>query len=124
MVGQCFYYQTPPTGDHLFIVVAPSAEQNDWFLCVNITTKTSGSETTCELSRGEHPSLTAETSVVAYAWAREFPKTLIERHVAQQRLDAFKGSVLLKIQQAALLGTSRLPRKFQSAITKYLRGPV
>ena len=37
MVGSCFYYDTFPKGQHLFVVLAPSLEQEDWFLCVNIT---------------------------------------------------------------------------------------
>ncbi len=121
MIGQCFYHPTPPTGEHLYVVVAPSIEESAWFLCVNVTTKKGGSETTCELLRGEHPCLIEEISVVAYAWAREFPKQVIERNIARQKLDPFENPLLLKIQQSALSPTSRLRKKFQAAIVEFLR---
>jgi hypothetical protein len=59
--------------------------------------------------------------VVAYAWAREFPRRLIERHTASQKLATFENLILSKIQQAALLPTSRLKKRFQPAIVEYLK---
>lgn len=118
MVGKCFYHDTPPHGPHLFVVLAPSLETNGWFICVNITTKRERSDTTCEVFRGEHECLTEDVSVVMYAWAKEFPPALINR--SAQGVPDIATPVLLKIQQASLVQTSRMKKGFQKAIRAYL----
>jgi hypothetical protein len=120
MIGNCFYYQTPPRGAHLFVVVAPSLEQPGWFVCVNITTLRPGSDTSCQLLQGEHQELAAPVSVVLYAETRELPPPLISRSMQEQNLPKMSDLVLLRIQQSALQDDSRMKKKFQRAIQEYL----
>jgi hypothetical protein len=68
MTGNCFFFDTPPNGAHLFVVVAPSDANPGRYICVNITAKDEASDTTCELAQSEHSALTKPTSIVAYAW--------------------------------------------------------
>ena len=121
MIGNCFYYQTPPKGDHLFVVLAPSLEQKGWFVCVNITTKRQGADSSCELFQGEHQELTSPVSVVVYGQAREFPAPFILRLMQDQRLPQVSSDLLSRIQQAALGEVSRMKKKFQNAIREHLR---
>lgn len=120
-VGDCFYFPTPPQEDHLFVVIAPALDAADEFLCVNITTKRGGREGTCEISRGEHSELKEETSVVAYGWARQLPRSLIEKNIARQKLRPFSEDLVKRIQRNALSPSSRLPKKFQATIRQYMR---
>jgi hypothetical protein len=121
MVGQCFYYQTPPKGRHLFVVLAPDLENKGWFVCANISTKKEdNSDTTCELYQGEHQTLTSPVSVVVYAEARSMPPPLITRLMQQQKLPPFEGELLLRIQRAPLSETSRLKKGFKRAIERHL----
>lgn len=122
MIGKCFYYDTPPIGQHLFVVLAPSVEQKGWFVCVNITTRRTGSDTTCELYNGDHPNLTEPVSVVVYGQARELPLPLIERCLREQSLPSMSTNVLLRIQQGALVKSSRMKKKLQDSIRKHLDG--
>lgn len=115
MVGECFIYDTPPNGAHLFVVIAPGSRP-DYFLAVNVTTNREGCEQTCLLAKGEHAFLTADVSAVMYARAREFPKAIILRS-AQPPMPA---GPLLRIQQAALSPTSRLPKGAQRLIQQWL----
>ena len=121
MIGNCFYYQTPPRGEHLFVVVAPSLEKPGWFVCVNITTFRPDSDTSCQLLQGEHQEFVAPVSVVVYAEARELPPPLISRSMREQNLPKMSDPVLLRIQQSALRDDSRMKKKFQRAIQEYLK---
>jgi len=123
MIGQCFYYETPPNDRHLFVVLAPSLEQKGWFVCANITTKKEGSEntdTTCELYQDTHPTLKSPISIVLYREAREMPLPLIQRLTREQNLPPFEGELLLRIQQSPLSDTSRLKKGFKKAIQQHL----
>jgi hypothetical protein len=125
MIGQCFYYDTPPKGEHLFVVLAPSLERKGWFLCANLTTKKDDSEntdTTCELYRGQHQELTAPVSIVVYREAREMPLPLIQRETQRQGLPKFEGALLLRIQTSPLTDASRLKKGFRKTIQKFLGG--
>jgi hypothetical protein len=121
MIGECFYYDTFPNDEHLFVVIAPSLTEENWFLCVNITTKREGSDTTCEICKGEHPNLTKPVSVVDYGRARELPLALIERLTKLQQLPKVGDDLLLKMQMAPLGETSRLKNAFKKALVAHLR---
>jgi len=120
MVGECFYYETFPNDEHLFVVVAPILNKEGWFLCVNITTKRDGSDTTCEVHQHEHPNLSKPVSVVVYSQARELPIALIKRLTGEQQLPKMSDALLLRIQQAPLTDYSRLKKSFKNAIATYL----
>lgn len=120
MVGQSFFYDTPPHGEHLFVVLAPSLEQAGWFICVNISTLRVGSDTTCELLAGEHERLTSPVSVVIYAAARELPPALIARSCQRQALAPFDPALLARVQNAALSAGSRMKKGFQKAVRAWL----
>jgi hypothetical protein len=121
MVGSCFYYDTFPKGQHLFVVLAPCPEQQDWYVCVNITTKRVGSDLTCEILKGEHPNLSSPVSVVVYSEARESPARLIDRQKKQQQIPDVSAALLLKIQKSPLTEDSRLKKKYKRYIEEYLR---
>lgn len=120
MVGQCFFYDTPPHGEHLFVVLAPSLEQAGWFICANISTLRTGSDLTCKLMAGEHGCLTNPVSIVIYAEARELPLALIERCCQRQALEPFAPALLARIQNGALSGGSRMKKGFQKAVRAQL----
>ena len=119
MVGQCFFYDTPPNGEHLFVILADSLT-SEGFICVNITEKHDESDATCELFQGEHPNLTKPVSVVGYGFARELPLRLIQRLIARQSLPSMKPDILKRIQNAALCDESRMKKGFQEAIQAQL----
>jgi hypothetical protein len=121
MVGKCFYYDTFPNDEHLFVVVSPSLNREGWFLCVNITTKRDGSDTTCEVYQNEHPNLPKPVSVVVYGQARELPIALIQRLTETQQVPKMSDALLLRIQQAPLTDYSRLKKAFKNAIVAYLK---
>jgi hypothetical protein len=106
--------------DHLWVVIAPSLELHDHFICVNVSTKRERSDVTCELNRGEHPRLTSDASIIVYARAREFPHVLIKKYSEKQAIEPMPPNVLRRIQTAPLTETSRLTNKFKRAIQKYL----
>lgn len=120
MVGQCFFYATPPHGEHLFVVLAPSLERAGWFICANISTLRPGSDTTCKLLASEHERLTNPVSVVIYAEARELPAALIQRCCQQQSLESFAPALLTRIHSGALSGGSRMKKGFQKAVRAHL----
>jgi hypothetical protein len=120
MPGRCFYYDTPPNDRHLFVILAPSLDDEDKFICVNITTRRAGSDTTCELAAGDHPELTNPASVVLYGSARELPRALIQRLTAEQRIPNMPPEVLFRIQNAPLFPASRLKNKYKEAIAHHL----
>lgn len=120
MVGTCFYHDTFPKGQHLFVVLAPSIDEENSFVCVNIETKREQSDPTCLVSQGEHPNLTNPVSAVVYGLARDLPLRLIERLQNEQRLPQMRPDVLLRIQKAALTDDSRLKIKYKKAIQKHL----
>ncbi|MEY2488566.1 MAG: hypothetical protein QOC70_508 [Verrucomicrobiota bacterium] len=119
MIGNCFFFATPPNGEHLFVVLAPSGNP-DAYVCVNITERDASSDTTCEVAQAEHAVLTKPVSIVAYAWARELPLRLIERLVKAQNLPTVSEALLLRIQRGGLSRTSRLKKGFQAAIAAHL----
>jgi len=122
MVGKCFYHDTFPKGDHLFVVLAPSLEQEGWFICVNITTKRKGSDTTCELPQGCHQEMRNPVSVVLYAQARELPPALIERLTREQKIPDMPPETLSHIQTCAVSEDSRMRPLLKKGIVKQLQG--
>jgi hypothetical protein len=124
MTGDCFFYDTFPNGEHLFVVLAPSVESPGWHICVNITTKRPNCDVSCELLKGEHPQLTQPVSVVNYSHARELPSGLTDRLTKAQKLPRLNEGVLLRIQMAALGENSRMKRRFQISIRKQLGLPA
>jgi hypothetical protein len=120
MVGSCFFFDTPPNGQHLFVVLAPSLEEPDSFICVNIETRRDKSDSTCLINEGEHPDLTKEVSAVVYQFARDLPRRLIERLQREQQLPNFSPQLLRRIQTAPLTDDSRLRNKYKTAIKHHL----
>jgi hypothetical protein len=120
MIGDCFFYDTFPKGEHLFVVLAASMETQGWYLCVNITAKRPNCDVSCELLKGEHPQLTKPVSVVNYSQARELPSGLIDRLTTAQKLAKMDERVLWRIQRAALGENSRMKRRFQNSVRKHL----
>jgi len=122
MVGKCFYHDTFPKGDHLFVVLAPSLQQEGWFICVNITTKRVNSDTTCELFQGCHQEMKNPVSVVCYAQARELPLALIERLTNEQEIPNVSPEILLHIQKCAVSEDSRMSHKLKRGVLQQLQG--
>jgi hypothetical protein len=120
MVGTCFYYDTFPKGQHLWVVLAPSVDEPNSFICVNLETKRDNSDPTCIVRQGEHPNLPKPESAVLYVFARDLPLRLISRLQTEQRIPKMSDALLLKIQTAALTDDSKLKIKFKKAIQKYL----
>ena len=123
MIGECFFYDTFPNGEHLFVVLATSLEAPGWYVCVNITTKRPNCDASCELLQGEHPRLVKPVSVVDYGNARELPSGLIVRLAGAQKLPKMDERVLSRIQKASLAANSRMKRRFQNSIRRHLRLP-
>jgi hypothetical protein len=120
VVGSCFFFDTPPNGQHLFVVLAPSLDEADSFICVNIETRRVSSDPTCLVNRGEHPNLTNEVSAVVYQFARDLPRRLIERLQREQQLQNVSPQLLRRIQTAPLTDESRLRNKYKQAIKTHL----
>ncbi|HXR06809.1 MAG TPA: hypothetical protein VN765_05735 [Candidatus Acidoferrum sp.] len=120
MIGDCFFYDTFPKGEHLFVVLAASVETQGWYVCVNITAKRPNCDVSCELLKGEHPALIKPVSVVNYGHARELPSGLIDRLTGAQKHPKMDEGVLRRIQIAALGQNSRMKRRFQNSIRKQL----
>jgi hypothetical protein len=120
MVGTCFYYDTPPKGSHLWVVLAPSIDEPNSFVCVNVETRREKSDTTCLLLRGEHQEFTNPESVVVYAFARDLPIRLIDRLQKQQNFPKMGDDVLRRIQTASLTDDSALKNKFKKSIQRHL----
>lgn len=121
VVGKCFYYDTPPKGQHLFVVLAPSDQEEGYFICANITEKRELSDTACELVFGCHPALTKPVSIVNYGMARSLPLCLIERLTKRRAIADFTGALLYRIQTIGIAEDSQLPNKFKIAVKAYLR---
>jgi len=121
VIGKFFIYDTPPNGEHPFVVIAPSRNRTGWYLCVNLTTKDEFSDTTCEVLQHEHPSLTSPVSAVFYRQARELPAPLIERLARERPRSDVDAALLLRIQTAPLKENSPLKADFQTAIRQYLK---
>jgi hypothetical protein len=120
VVGSCFFFDTPPNGQHLFVVLAPSPDEPDSFVCVNIETRRDKSDLTCLVNRGEHPNLPNEVSAVVYQFARDLPRRLIERLKREQQLPDASPQLLNRIQTAPLTDESRLRNKYKKAIKTHL----
>jgi len=118
MIGKCFYYDGFQTVSHLFVVLCPSLEDPDTYICVNLTTKREGSDPTCEIRADEHPSLTSPISVAYYALAKEFPAALIER--LSLGISDMRSDVLARIQKSPLTDESRLKIRYKKALLAYL----
>lgn len=119
MVGSCFYYDTPPHGEHPWVVLSPGSKPG-WFICVNITTKRTGVLSSCELLRGEHPILKSMVSIPVLNRARELPLPLIQRLAARSGFPKFDPALLARIHAAAIAVDSSLPIPLKRTLLSFL----
>lgn len=77
-IGDAFLLSTPPNDKHLFVVIAPT--QNGKYLCANVTSKHSNSDTSCVLQQGDHPFIRHD-SVINYKKAREVDPVVIQNQI-------------------------------------------
>lgn len=69
-MGDAFLISTPPSGAHLYIAIAPTADNR--YLFINVTTRRRKSESVCILMPGpDVPPFIKKESVVAYKYALE-----------------------------------------------------
>ncbi|MEM6592554.1 MAG: hypothetical protein AAGF66_11870 [Cyanobacteria bacterium P01_H01_bin.119] len=120
-LGDAFLIDTPPKGEHLYIAIAKIFDCT--YLFVNVTTRRSGSETTCILLPGEGvPSFIVRESVIAYKFAREMNATQLALLItpgSPTPKGICSDAVLLRIQQGGLAST-RLKNKYKTALREFL----
>jgi hypothetical protein len=120
-LGDAFLIDTPPNGEHLYIAIAETSENN--YLFVNVTTRRSNSETSCVLvPSSDIPNFIVRESVVAYQFAREMNASeLADLLTVGSPIP--KGScspaVLRKIQQGGIT-SKRLKNKYKTALKAFL----
>jgi hypothetical protein len=81
-LGDTFWAQNPNSNNppHLYFVITDSIRNGGRVLLVNMTERKTGSDESCILKRGDHPSVTKE-SVIQYAEAI-FPEARMIEQVA------------------------------------------
>ncbi len=111
-IGDTFLLSTPPNNYHLFIAIALTSSRK--YLCVNVTSYSSNSDTSCVLNLGDH-NFIKHKSVINYGDAREIEATTIANLINSDSCTS-KGtvstSVLSRIQQGGLK-SPRLKNKFK-----------
>jgi hypothetical protein len=120
-VGDAFLIDTPPNGQHLYIAIAQTSQ--DQYLFVNVTTRRNSSETACILLPGPGmPGFITHESVVTYKYAREISvgdlATLITPGSPIPK-DVCSPSVLIQIQQGGLI-SKRLKNRYKIALRDFL----
>ncbi|MBU7584705.1 MAG: hypothetical protein KAF91_17630 [Nostoc sp. TH1S01] len=120
-LGDAFLIDTPPNGQHLYIAIAQTSDNN--YLFVNITTRKPNSETACILLPGaDVPNFIVHESIVAYQYAREMDATTLAGLITSGS-PIPKGtcslSALSKIQQGGLI-SKRLKNKYKTVLKNYL----
>lgn len=121
-LGDAFLLETPPNGQHLYIAIAPTT--NNKYLFVNLTTRKSGSETTCILQPNTTgmPSYVKAESVIAYQYAREMDARQLDLEICiGSRIPkcTFPLDILDKIQRGGL-ASKRIAPMYKRAIKRFL----
>jgi len=120
-LGDAFLIDTPPNGEHLYIAIAQTSENN--YLFVNVTTRRSNSDTSCILiPASDVPSFIVSESVVAYQFAREMDAINLASLITSGSpipKGLCSATVLERIQQGGL-ASKRLPKKYKIALKAFL----
>jgi hypothetical protein len=120
-LGDAFLINTPPNGEHLYIAIAQTSENN--YLFVNVTTRRSNSDTSCILiPASDVPSFIVSESVVAYQYAREMNAINLASLItigSPIPKGLCSASVIERIQHGGL-ASKRLPKKYKSALKAFL----
>ncbi len=123
-IGDTFLLPTPPQGNHLFFVIATTADGN--YLCVNATSLRPSSDTACILKAGLGvPNFVVRDSAIAYKYAREISPAVYSGLVSNGQCIA-KGScsasILDQIQKGAL-ASKQIAKKHKQTVKKFLGLP-
>ncbi len=120
-LGDAFLINTPPNGEHLYIAIAQTSENN--YLFVNVTTRRTTSEISCILTPGSDvPNFIVRESIVAYQFAREMNATDLANLITVGSpipKGSCSATVLEKIQQGGL-ASKRLSNKYKNALKAFL----
>ncbi len=120
-LGDAFLIDTPPNGEHLYIAIAQTSDNN--YLFVNVTTRRSNSEASCILMPGSDvPSFIVRESVVAYQFAREMDAIELDSLITAGSpipKGYCSATVLKRIQQGGL-ASKRLKNKYKTALKAFL----
>lgn len=120
-LGDAFLIDTPPNGQHLYIAIAETSQNN--FLFVNLTTRRRTSETACILFPGPNvPSFIVRESVIAYQFAREMDATQLANLITPGSpipKGSCSASALERIQQGGLV-SKRLRNSYKNALRAFL----
>lgn len=123
-LGDAFLINTPPNGQHLYIAIAQTTE-ND-YLFVNVTTRRNNSDTSCVLLPGSQvTSFIFHESVIAYQFAREMNVIELASLITPGSpipKGACSSVVLRKIQQGGLV-SKRLKKRYKTALKAFLGIP-
>ncbi len=124
-LGDAFLIDTPPNGEHLYIAIAQTSENN--YLFVNVTARRRKSEATCILSPGlDMPSFIVRESVVAYRFAREMGSVELASLITVGSpipKGSCSASVLERIQQGGL-ASKLLINRYKTALKVFLEIPT
>jgi hypothetical protein len=120
-VGDAFLIDTPPNGEHLYIAIAQTSENQ--YLFVNVTTRRDNSETACILLPGPVMlGFITRESVVTYKYAREISIEELALLIAPGSpipKEICSPSVLMQIQQGGLI-SKRLKNRYKIALREFL----
>lgn len=120
-LGDAFLIETPPTGMHLYFVIAHIS--NDLHLLVNATTPNEKSERTCVIQPGcGVPSLITHESVITYQRRREISTSGINKLIYQGicfKKGCCSDDILIQIQQGGLR-SKLLPNKYKTVLSALL----
>jgi hypothetical protein len=120
-LGDAFLLDTPPNGEHLYIAIAQTSENN--YLFVNVTTRRNNSEASCILMPGSDvPSFIIRESVVAYQFAREMDAIELASLITVGSpipKGSCSATILERIQQGGL-ASKRLKNRYKTALKAFL----
>ncbi len=120
-LGDAFLINTPPNGEHLYIAIAQTSENN--YLFVNVTTRRTTSEISCILTPGQDvPSFIVRESIVAYRFAREMDAIELASLITVGSpipKGSCSATILERIQQGGL-ASKRLSNKYKTALKAFL----
>ncbi len=120
-LGDAFLLDTPPTGEHLYIAIASTKDDN--YLFVNVTTRRDRSDLSCILNPGPGvPDFIVRESVIAYQFAREINATELLKLItvgSPVPKGTCSPAVLDQIQQGGLV-SKRLSNKYKKSLKAFL----